>query len=137
MSAAQRFIRSPQFAVVGASTSPEKFGNKVLRWYIKSGLKVIPINPKVAEIESLATVASIKELPNPTETALSVITPPKITLQVLKDAEELGIQNVWIQPGAEDGEVMKFAKTSSMNLIMGGPCILVQGPDLVRLRGRL
>jgi hypothetical protein len=28
----QRFINNPYFAVVGASTAREKFGNKVLRW---------------------------------------------------------------------------------------------------------
>jgi hypothetical protein len=30
----QTFIRSPQFAVVGASTNRSKFGNRILRWYL-------------------------------------------------------------------------------------------------------
>jgi predicted CoA-binding protein len=30
---AQQFIKSPYFAVVGASANREKFGNRVLRWY--------------------------------------------------------------------------------------------------------
>lgn len=32
--ATQQFIKSSYFAVVGASTNREKFGNRVLRWCV-------------------------------------------------------------------------------------------------------
>jgi predicted CoA-binding protein len=85
----------------------------------------------------LKTVKSINDLPNPSETSISIITPPKITLQVLKDAKKIGIQYIWIQPGGEDKEVIDYVKDNStdLNVVLGGPCILVEGPGL--LKGRL
>lgn len=83
---------------------------------------------------------SINELPNPKETALSVITPPKITLKVLQDAKQLGIKNVWIQPGGEDEKVIQFINDNKLelNVIYGGPCILVKGSSLLQnYKGRL
>lgn len=77
---------------------------------------------------------SIHELQKPDQTALSIITPPKVTLQVLQDARKLGIQNIWIQPGGEDKEVINYVKENAgdLNVILGGPCILVDGPSLLR-----
>jgi predicted CoA-binding protein len=73
-------------------------------------------------------------LPNPTNTAISIITPPKVTLQVLKDAKRIGIQYVWIQPGGEDKAVIDYVNDhkSSLYVILGGPCILVDGPSLLQ-----
>lgn len=74
---------------------------------------------------------------------MSIITPPKVTLKVLENAKNIGIQNVWIQPGAEDEAVIQFVNNnkSSINVILGGPCILVDGPSLLqnykREEGRL
>lgn len=74
---------------------------------------------------------------------MSIITPPKVTLKVLENAKKIGIQNVWIQPGAEDEAVIQFVNNnkSSINVIFGGPCILVDGPSLLqnykREEGRL
>jgi predicted CoA-binding protein len=85
-------------------------------------------------IETIATVNSINELPNPTKTALSIITPPKVTLKVLEDAKKIGIQNIWIQPGGEDEKVIAFINEnkSVLNVIFGGPCILVKGSSLLQ-----
>jgi predicted CoA-binding protein len=46
---ADKFIKSPKFAVIGASTSRTKYGNKVLRWYQTHGLTVIPVHPVSSE----------------------------------------------------------------------------------------
>ncbi|ORX62671.1 NAD(P)-binding protein [Hesseltinella vesiculosa] len=133
----KQFITSPQFAVVGASTSRAKYGNKVLRWYQDNGLKVVPVHPKEGEIEGLTTVTSIDQLTLPEETAVSVITPPKVTLGVLEACKKLGVSKIWLQPGAEDSDVLKYAKEAGLDVIAGGPCILVQGPGLLAERGKL
>lgn len=45
------------------------------------------------------------------------------------------------QPGAEDGEVRAFVDSASdeqkNKVILGGPCILVQGETLAREKGKL
>ncbi|CAO3634424.1 unnamed protein product [Cunninghamella echinulata] len=130
-SIASQFINNAQFAVVGASTSRSKYGNCVLRWYQQNNLNVIPVHPKEEEIEGLSTIKSIEQLKQPENTSVSIITPPSISLQVLKDCQRLGIKNIWLQPGAEDKAVLDYAKEAGLNIIAGGPCILVQGPSLL------
>lgn len=84
---------------VGASTDRSKYGNKVLRWYLDRSMNVTPVNPKAPEVEGLETIKNLHELSKPTETAVSVITPPAVTLAVLKDAEACRIPFIWLQPG--------------------------------------
>ncbi|KAI9593401.1 CoA-binding protein [Syncephalis fuscata] len=128
----KKFMLQKQFAVVGASIAREKFGNKVLRWYQERNLPVVPINPNEQEIEGLACLANLTTLSEPTHTAVSVITPPRVTLTVLKQAKELGIPYLWLQPGAENEECIQYATEAQLNIIYGGPCILVDG-DKARL----
>lgn len=76
----------------------KKFISQVLRWYKDHGIKATPVHPKEAFVEEIKTVSSIKELPSPKTTSLSVITPPKVTLGVLKSAlMDLNVTGIWLQ----------------------------------------
>lgn len=119
------------------STNPSKFGFKVLKWYTDRSKDVTPINPTTPVIEGRQSVASVDKLSDPTNTAISVITPPSITLQVLKDAKALNIPYVWIQPGAEDANVIEFVKQNELPVIYGGPCILVSGDGILEKANKL
>lgn len=88
---------------------------------------IFPVNPKETEIEGVACLKSLGELVNPTQTSVSVITPPSVTEKVLQEAKRLGIKNLWLQPGSENDTCIAFAADNGMNLIAGGPCILVSG----------
>ena len=48
-------------AVVGASSSRAKFGNKALRAFVAQGYRVLPINPNESEVEGLKTKAQERE----------------------------------------------------------------------------
>lgn len=58
-----------------------------------------PVNPKGGSIEGLQAVKDLSDLKDPTNTSVSVITPPKVTLQILQTAKEIGIPTLWLQPG--------------------------------------
>ncbi|KIM45356.1 hypothetical protein M413DRAFT_66338 [Hebeloma cylindrosporum] len=128
------FLSAPYFAVVGASKDKNKYGTRVLNWYKDRTLKVTPVHPKEAELEGLETISSIDLLPFPKETSISIITPPKVTLGILEKAKELAIPALWLQPGAEDEAVLKYIKENGLSdrVIFGGPCILVEGDNIVR-----
>ncbi|KAL8792719.1 MAG: hypothetical protein Q9195_004694 [Heterodermia aff. obscurata] len=106
--AARTFFASPLFAVAGASQSPHKFGHKLLAWYHSRSLPVQPITPSTPTITiastEYTTIASPRELPHPTQTSLSIVTPPKVTIGVLREAKEAGVPAVWLQPGSFDEE---------------------------------
>ncbi|KAJ6629449.1 NAD-P-binding protein [Mycena sp. CBHHK59/15] len=123
------FLSSPFYAVVGASKDQTKFGTKILNWYKTRNMAVQPIHPKETHLEELPTIASVTELPSPTKTSISIITPPKVTLSILQAAKPLGVPAVWIQPGAEDESVIEWVKENGMEgrVIYGGPCLLVEG----------
>ncbi len=118
------FMSSGPYAVVGASVNRGKYGNKVLRAYQQHGMEVFPINPQVAEIEGLKAYATLAEVPVKVR-AISVITPPAVTEQVVEAAAAAGVQMVWMQPGAESPEAIRKAEALGMEVIAGGPCFLV------------
>ncbi|WP_020674925.1 CoA-binding protein [Geopsychrobacter electrodiphilus] len=118
------FLSSEAFGVVGASSRRHKYGNKVLRCYQQNGRRVIPVNPVEKEIEGVAVVASVSELPAGVQ-SLSLITPPQVTEKVVAQAAAKGIKNIWMQPGAESPASIAFCRKQGMNLIADGSCVLV------------
>ncbi|TAQ86408.1 hypothetical protein B7494_g5259 [Chlorociboria aeruginascens] len=152
--AARAFFTAPYFAVVGASSDPTKFGHKIFTWYIQHGIAATPINPSApsikaypawpaAEMETYPTLPNLGALPHPTETSVSIITPPKVTLKVLEEAKKLGIRGVWLQPGTFDDETLKFAFNEFEAAVGGdggrgseGWCILVDGEAMAMAAGK-
>jgi predicted CoA-binding protein len=118
------FLASPAFGVAGASTNREKYGNKVLRCYQQNGRSAIPVNPREREIEGVACVATISELP-PEVKSLSMITPPEVTAKLVPLAIERGITGIWMQPGAEHPAAVALCREKGINVIADGSCLLV------------
>jgi predicted CoA-binding protein len=119
-----RFLESPAFGVVGASPRRHKYGNKVLRCYQQNGRRVVPVNPREQEIEGVACVASVFDLPDDVQ-SLSIITPPQVTERVVEQAIQKGIEHVWMQPGAESEASVEACLAAGINVIADGSCILV------------
>jgi predicted CoA-binding protein len=119
-----QFLDSPAYGVVGASPRRHKYGNKVLRCYRQNGRRAIPVNPREAQIEGAACVASVLDLPDDVQ-SISVITPPAVTERVVEQAIAKGIANVWMQPGAESEAAVAACRQAGINVIADGSCVLV------------
>ena len=102
-------------AVVGASSSRAKFGNKALRAFLAEGYRVLAINPNEREVEGLKTYASVLDVPGQIDMA-TVYVQPDITLRLLDEFERKGIAEIWVNPGAEDDAVMAEARRRKMNV---------------------
>lgn len=120
----EKFLEAGPYAVVGASTDRSKYGNKVLRAYLQTNREVYPINPKADEVEGQSSYPDLQSLPGSVQ-GVSIITPPAVTEKVVDEIIELGIPNVWMQPGAESDEAIDKAEKAGLNVIAGGPCLLV------------
>ena len=119
------FLASQPIAVVGASSDPAKFGHKVLAAYLRHGIRAIPINPSGGEILGQKVFAHLSDVPEAL-TAASIITPPIITAGVISEAVRLGLKRLWLQPGAEHPEAIRRAEDAGLEVIWGGPCVLVE-----------
>lgn len=119
----------------------------VFAWYLTHALPVTPLNPRAPTISVLSrthnTTASPSLLDDPKSYSLSVITPPAVTKQVLREAKEAGVPAVWLQPGSFDDEVLAYAKQEFQAAIAGdggrggeGWCVLVDGEEGMRAAGR-
>lgn len=120
----QRFLSGSPHAIVGASRNRAKYGNKVLRAFQQTGRPAFPVNPVADVVEGEKAYADLASLPEPVF-GVSIITPPEVSEQIIEDVVRLGIKHVWFQPGAESDAAVRRAEQSGLNVIHGGPCILV------------
>jgi predicted CoA-binding protein len=120
----RRFLAAPAFAVAGASTNREKYGNKVLRCFQQHDKTVYPVNPRADRIEGLVCVPRVTDLPAEAQ-SLAIITPPKITEQIVEQSIARGIRNIWMQPGAQSEQAVARCEQAGINIIADGSCLLV------------
>ena len=123
-SSTTNFLAAQSFAVAGASLDRSKYGNRVFQALVASGRTVYPLNPSAPEVEGHRAFGSVVDLPVVPE-SLSIVTPPSVTRQVVQQAIESGVKNIWMQPGAEDLQASKLAREAGLNVIDDGSCILV------------
>lgn len=139
------FSQGRKYAVLGASTSPFKFGNKILKWYINHSLEVVPINPKEEKVCNIKAVKTLNEyITNSNnngckdlELSVSVVTSPTVSYKLFEEVKNAGNQDkvhaIWFQPGSYDTKVVDYVKKEfgvseeKLTLIADGDCILVSG----------
>jgi acyl-CoA synthetase (NDP forming) len=94
------FFQPSSMAVIGASRSPGKGGNIILRNLQKAGFKgaLYPINPTVKEILGLPSYARVSDVPGPVETAMVVI-PKTAVPDALEDCAAKGVTNIILSTG--------------------------------------
>jgi len=107
---------SKTIAIVGASADRSKFGNKAVRAHLAEGWTVYPVNPSGDEIEGLAVVPGLSDLPALAVQLdrISVYLPPPITLSLLPEIAAAGASEVWFNPGSADEAVLEAAKEAGL-----------------------
>src|SRR5688500_3177040 len=101
-------------AVIGASTDRRKFGNKALRAFREQGYRVIPINPNESEVEGEKAYPSVLDYPYPIDEA-TLYVHAYVGLQVLDQIARKGIPVLWLNPGADEPEVVVRARALGLN----------------------
>ena len=120
---ADRFAGVQGWAVVGASNDPKKFGNRIYRALRDSGYRVWPVNRHEAVIEgdrAYPNLAALPEVPS----VVNFVIPPRASLEVAREAIDLGVRALWFQPGAENVEAAREARLAGLVVIED--CILVR-----------
>jgi len=118
------FVNRRLWAIVGASQDRDKFGNRVFRSLHHAGYRVYPVNPRAKEVEGAVAYASLADLPELPE-VVNLVVPPSVSEKVVREAHELGLTRIWMQPGSESDEAIRFCETHGMQVVYDN-CAMVR-----------
>lgn len=113
---ALEMLREKNWAVIGATIDKDKFGYKIPKILKEKGYTVYLVNPKYDEIEGQKVYKTLKDIPGQVD-AIDIIVNPKFAKEYLKEAKELGIKNIFFQPGSYDDELDKFLDDKNFNIV--------------------
>ncbi len=118
------FLKQKRFAVVGSFRSREKFAYKILISLIEKGYMVFPVNPHINEVEGRVSYKTISDIPFEVD-VVDIVTPPSVTEAILKECLQKGIKRVWLQPGAESPDAIKFCQDNDIKVIHS-MCVMLE-----------
>ncbi len=118
-----QFLSCKKFAIAGVSRQKNKFGNVIYRTLKKKDYDIAPVNPYLDEFEGDKCYRSVRDLPGDIE-AIIISANPVVSLAVLTEAREKGIQNVFLQQGAHSDKILNYARDNGVNIIYK-QCILM------------
>jgi hypothetical protein len=83
-----------------------------------------PVNPNGAEVLGDKCYSDLRSLPEKPD-VVDFVVPPKVTEEIVKTCKDLDISKVWMQPGSESKETIRFCKASGIDAIYGA-CIMIE-----------
>ena len=113
-------------ALVGATNSKSKYGNIIFHNLLNKGYRVHPVNPRATTVDGHKAYKTLAELKDAVENVdlINVVIPAKMGLEVIREAKELGLDNLWFQPGAESQEIVDECERLDMTYIVDA-CTMV------------
>lgn len=112
------------YAIVGATDRPGKYGGIIYRDLKGKGFRVFAVNPYRDTVDGDPTWPSVSELPEKPRMVVLVV-PAKRGLEVLEDAAEAGIEQIWVQPGASSPELVDALEAGNFDYVVE-QCVMVR-----------
>ena len=103
-------------AVVGVSHKPKKFGYRIFFDLRNAGYKMYPVHKLGGEVEGITRYASLADLPEKPD-VVDLVVPPSVGVEIVKECRDLGIDKVWMQPGSESAEAVRFCEENNIRVI--------------------
>jgi predicted CoA-binding protein len=108
--------------VLGASNKPQRFSNMAIKKLIQHGHKVIPIHPRIAEIEGVPVVSDMNKVDERIDTLTLYVGPQRIHPMIEKIVT-LQPKRVIFNPGTESVELEN--QLTEHNIAFVRACTLV------------
>ncbi len=114
----ENFKNFNNWVVIGDVFNESKYAHKIFKRLKSNGLNVKGVNPRGGD----DIFKSLKEVPYEIE-AIDLCINSIQGLDYVKEAKDLGIKNILIQPGAESTAILDYCKQNGINAVQG--CALV------------
>ncbi|MCG7407644.1 CoA-binding protein [Paenibacillus sp. ACRRX] len=119
----QLLSASKTIAVVGLSEDPTRTSHMVAAAMQNKGYRIIPVNPKAAQILGETCYATLEAVPEAID-IVNVFRRSEFCLDVTKEAAAVKAGAVWLQQGIVNEEAAAYAKEHGMDFVMDA-CIKV------------
>lgn len=111
-------------AVVGATDNPDKYGSIIYRDLKRKGYRVFPVNLRRDTVDGDQAYATVADLPVAPD-IIDLVIPADAGVGVVRQALEIGYDNIWVQPGAESPELLTVLQEGDGEYL-ADTCIMVR-----------
>lgn len=116
------FLSQDRLVMVGVSRDPKEFSRVLFKDMQQRGYEMIPVNPKMEEMEGLVCYSSVTAIPGPVE-GVVVYTSPDVSEQIVRECAEAGVKRVWLPgPGSDmtvNKDAVAFCEENGIEVISG------------------
>jgi uncharacterized protein len=116
-------------AVVGLSSKEHRASNSVARYMQAHGYRIVPVNPKEAEVLGEPAFASLMDFHEPVD-IVDVFRRSEHTPAVAEQAVAIGARVLWLQLGIRSEEARRIAEVGGLAVVMDS-CIKVVHQNLI------
>jgi predicted CoA-binding protein len=116
--------KKKSIAVVGVSSDPTKYGHKVFFDLLGKGYRVYAVHSDGGEVNGHTRYVHIGDVPE-VPSVVTTVVPPAVTEKIVHECKELGIKNVWMQPGSESDMAIEYCKKEGIDVV-ARMCVMVE-----------
>jgi predicted CoA-binding protein len=119
----EKLLRSAKtIAVVGLSGSPLRASYGVSEYMQNAGYRIIPVNPKEAEVLGETSYATLDEIPVPVD-IVDIFRQSQFVPEIVDAAIRIGAKGVWMQEEIVHEAAAQKAREAGLEVVMDR-CIL-------------
>lgn len=102
-----------KIALIGASPKPERDSNEVMRYLLKHGYEVYPVNSRYSEVLGRRCYPSVLDILDEVE-IVDLFVRPEFTMDYVEQAIKKGTKAVWFQFNTYNRKAFKRAKEAGL-----------------------
>ncbi len=114
----QEFLANKKLAVIGVSRNNKKWGNEMLRLFIKNNYEVYPVSNNAEQAEGIQCFKNAGELPSDVRNLIISI-PKPATQKLLESIEKDRFDIIWFVYGSQNKEILDLAIQKNIRVIYG------------------
>ena len=114
--------------VLGASNKPERFANMAIKKLIQHGHTVIPVHPRLTEIDGVPVVHELGQIKDSVDTLTLYVGPQRIQ-PLIDDIVALAPKRVIFNPGTESAALEKHLTENDIAFVRACTLVMLDSND--------